>query len=461
LRQLTTAVGTEGDIMDYTQRVRMRPQIVGIETRQKLKPRVTVLREPQLKREHVARQRVKSALVGVEFLLAEFERLRLRELPDVPGQLWDPRYRVKSARKRIKELIVELEDLHVADLPVEAGHLDPDHQRLRDQLDRLRPAFELVRAASERPGTGRLPAEFKRLRDEFDLLRPAFECLLVESDRLRYEESVCIRRTTWTKVVVARPGADGGPKVVTSGHLWHAALKVEVQDADGVMVGDRNLQKNYTRLEIRRPVPTFELQGRGAAFERAFNKLVEEPGSRARQAAFRRQLKAPGKQRHRARVHFGTCAGRARVSSCAVRIQSSRGVCVGSGNQQVNRYRYRLERPRVPLDTLLRLHPGLARRFTEFVAHPTETARESAFMNEVARAHAASAEYLYLFDSGSAVVPARTAGVIIGNRNRQRNTSRAHVWGLDKSPFAGHIRTEVLERHHAVEGGHDTPPPTP
>ncbi|MCK9903820.1 hypothetical protein CC117_16790 [Parafrankia colletiae] len=212
-------------------------------------------------------------------------------------------------------------------------------------------------------------------------------------------------------IKIAHSGAADDLRVLTTGRHDEVDLSVEVQ-ADGVMVGERNVQKNYCYYHVDHPTVSFDPAVRGATFTRRFEALLEQPTSWLRREQFRRAVAAPPANR-RGRVVFAdsrtALSGRARVRACAVRVRvrGSRGVVIGDGNRQTNHLRYRLTHSVIAVESILRAEPRIALRLADFVSTPENPASESRLVNAMSRALERSHELtrmLVVFGVSSSVI---------------------------------------------------------
>jgi hypothetical protein len=132
----------------------------------------------------------------------------------------------------------------------------------------------------------------------------------------------------------------------------------------------------------------------------------------------------------------GVVVERVKVGSdvgCIV-IDQSRGVQVGNNNRQLNKFKYRVEQPRVSVDDLLRGNPGRLRAFEKFVENPYSAAANRAFRRRMS-AEARPAGRVRCIstsapgttrvssrsDEGGGIVVSGSRGVQMGSRVTQRN----------------------------------------
>ncbi|KJE21652.1 hypothetical protein FF36_03985 [Frankia torreyi] len=244
-------------------------------------------------------------------------------------------------------------------------------------------------------------------------------------------------------IKIAHVGAAGGLCVRTTGQRDDIDMSVQVQ-ADGVMVGVRNVQRNYLHYQVDHPIVSFDPAVRGAAFTRRFEALLERPTSWVRREQFRQAVAVPPAHR-RGQVVFTDSRtglpGRARVRACAVRVRGSRGVVIGDGNHQTNHLRYRLTRSVIAVESLLRDEPALAYRLADFVAAPDNPVLEHRLVNAMSRILERSQELTRMIAAGSG----RTGGVMIGTANRQTTITKSRIRDVDVKAVIVRVRFEALE----------------
>ncbi|MCK9900625.1 hypothetical protein MXD63_11115 [Frankia sp. Cpl3] len=236
------------------------------------------------------------------------------------------------------------------------------------------------------------------------------------------------------KVMVYRTGTEGGVSAGVEGPPDRRILTADVWHADGVMAGDRNVQKNVSYLRLDEPRVTCESAVVGAASMRAFYALTENPDSSLRRMAFRRALTRQDGQDLVARqgVVCGTVHGPARVMSYSVRVRSSRGVIVGDRNVQTNRFNYMLKAPTLSIHEIAACHPKVASMVVRLVAQPDDERRIRALGREIDRAVHGIGDRLWFAQAVQAAPGLGCcAGVVIGCNNRQINTSEVKVRSVD------------------------------
>jgi hypothetical protein len=115
-------------------------------------------------------------------------------------------------------------------------------------------------------------------------------------------------------------------------------------------------------------------------------------------------------------------------------VDRSRGVQIGDGNRQVNKFRFRVEQPRVSVDELLGTAARL-RAFENLVAHPYDPIANWAFRHQMSAKASPEARVRFISTSGSRttriaarkddqgqLVVSKSQGVQLGSGVTQRNT---------------------------------------
>jgi RIP homotypic interaction motif len=168
---------------------------------------------------------------------------------------------------------------------------------------------------------------------------------------------------------------------------------VVIDKSRGVQVGDGNRQLNKFRLDVEQPrVSADDVLRWHPMRQRAFTKLVENPDSWFANWAFRQHLS--GSVHATGNVRF-ISASTPRTGHVAARLDErgqivvdrSRGVQIGSGSTQLNKFNYRVEQPRLSLEPMLRDNPGLTRSLALTARYPGSAAVERSFTGELAQAY--------------------------------------------------------------------------
>jgi hypothetical protein len=129
-----------------------------------------------------------------------------------------------------------------------------------------------------------------------------------------------------------------------------------------------------------------------------------------------------------------------------IRVGRSDGVQIGDRNRQLNRYRYKFERPRASLDSLLKGHPARLRSFARLVANPRSRAANSAFRRHLSAGpsrpsgvrfadttRAGTVRIRARVDEHGALVVDRSRGVQVGDRSTMRNNFSYKMAGREIS----------------------------
>ena len=265
-------------------------------------------------------------------------------------------------------------------------------------------AADRTRAESDvQRGSGAAPARVGVSDEQTDLLSrtlPAATRVDVGGARTRELElsagSANARGVRIERVTV-------GPRV---GH-------VVIDKSRGVQVGDRNRQLNKFRFHVEQPrVSVDDMLRWHPMRQRAFTKLIENPDSWFANWAFRQHLS--GSVHSTGNVRF-ISASTPRTGHVAARLDErgqvvvdrSRGVQIGSGSTQLNKFNYRVERPSVSLEPMLRDNPGLTRSLALTARYPGSAAVERSFTGQLAQAYERPSRSM----PAASVLPRGTSGL--------------------------------------------------
>lgn len=130
-----------------------------------------------------------------------------------------------------------------------------------------------------------------------------------------------------------------------------------------------------------------------------------------------------------------------------IRVAKSAGVQVGNHNRQLNRYQFRIDRPRVSLDHLLTEHPATLRAFERLVANPRSWVANYSFRHHLPTGPTAAGRGVLFTDASrppttrlsahvdehGATVVENSRGVQVGDHNRMRNDFRYKLTGQEIS----------------------------
>ena len=207
---------------------------------------------------------------------------------------------------------------------------------------------------------------------------------------------------------------------------------VVIDKSRGVQVGDGNRQLNKFRFDVEQPrVSVDDVLRWHPMRQRAFTKLIENPDSWFANWAFRQHLS--GSVHATGNVRF-ISASTPRTGHVAARLDErgqvvvdrSRGVQIGSGSTQLNKFNYRVEQPRLSLEPMLRDNPGLTRSLALTARYPGSAAVERSFTGELAQAYkrpSASMPAASVLPRGTSNLGVREGtGVQYGHGNVRRDT---------------------------------------
>ena len=195
-----------------------------------------------------------------------------------------------------------------------------------------------------------------------------------------------------------------GPRV---GHV------VVIDKSRGVQVGDGNRQLNKFRFHVERPrVSVDDVLRWHPMRQRAFTKLIQNPDSWFANWAFRQHLS--GSLHSTGNVRF-ISASTPRTGHVAARldergqvvVDGSRGVQIGSGSTQFNKFNYRVEQPSVSLEPMLRDNPELTRSLALTARYPGSAAVERSFTGQLTQAFERPSTSM----PAASVLPRGTSGI--------------------------------------------------
>jgi hypothetical protein len=130
-----------------------------------------------------------------------------------------------------------------------------------------------------------------------------------------------------------------------------------------------------------------------------------------------------------------------------IKVARSAGVQVGDHNRQLNQYRFRIDKPQVSLDRLLKEHPATLRSFGKLVANPHSWMANYAFRHHLPTRPAATGRGVLFadttrpsttristhLDEHGATVVDNSRGVQVGDHNRMRNDFSYKLTGQELS----------------------------
>ena len=130
-----------------------------------------------------------------------------------------------------------------------------------------------------------------------------------------------------------------------------------------------------------------------------------------------------------------------------ITVARSAGVQVGNHNRQLNRYQFRMDRPQVSLDHLLKGHPATLRSFERLVANPRSWLANYAFRHRLPTGPATPGRGVLFADTSriramrisarvdehGATVVDNSRGVQVGDHNRMRNDFSYKLTGQELS----------------------------
>jgi hypothetical protein len=192
---------------------------------------------------------------------------------------------------------------------------------------------------------------------------------------------------------------------------------IVIDRSRAVQVGDGNRQLNNFRYKVEQPRVSVDDLLRGhPGRQRAFEKLIDNPSSMVANWVFRQYLS--GAARPQGRVRFTSASG-PRMARVAARLDErghvvvdrSQGVQMGTGVTQRNKFNYRVVRPELSLEPMLRGNARLARTLALTARYPGNAAAQRSFTGQLANAY----KHPRTSFSDSSALLARTTGLVVSD----------------------------------------------